>query len=255
MTSTIDCVILSLPSTGIVKDTATKIKNAAGGNEFSVIDLSTIDPQTAKDSYELLKTVGVSYIEAPVSGGPTGAESGTLSIIVGGAESDYLKVLPLLEQIGKNIFYLGEVGSAALAKICNNIVVAATASILSEAFILASAGGIEPQKLRKILENSVGGSRTLDVFGDHFVSGDFSNPTFALALMNKDVGLFMEAIKQYDVTSFIGSTTYQIYNGAMKKEDWKFGDHTVVLKYLEMLNSKEVNRSNEEVVNHDSRAI
>ena len=73
--------------------------------------------------------------------------------------------------------------------------------------------------------------------------------------MNKDVGLFMEAIKQYDVTSFIGSTTYQIYNGAMKKEDWKFGDHTVVLKYLEMLNSKEVNRSNEEVVNHDSRAI
>ena len=111
VTSTIDCVILSLPSPSIVKDTATKIKNAAGGNEFSVIDLSTIDPQTAKDSYELLKTVGVSYIEAPVSGGPTGAESGTLSIMVGGAEDDYLKVLPLLEQIGKNIFYLGEVGS------------------------------------------------------------------------------------------------------------------------------------------------
>jgi 3-hydroxyisobutyrate dehydrogenase len=251
----IEFVFLSLPTPKVVLGTVTNIKNSVHSNEFAVIDLSTIDPQTAIAAHDLLREVGVSYVEAPVSGGPKGAESGTLSIMVGCNNETYAIVSPILEQIGKNIFHLGEVGRAALAKICNNIIVAATATILSEAFILAAAGGIAPEKLRNILENSVGGSRTLDVFGDHLVSGDFSSPTFALALMHKDVGLFMDAIKQYNVTSFIGSTTYQIYNGAFSKEDWKFSDHTVVHKYLQMLNGKEIEGINEESVNDGVKVI
>jgi 3-hydroxyisobutyrate dehydrogenase-like beta-hydroxyacid dehydrogenase len=134
-----------------------------------------------------------------------------------------------------------------LAKICNNIVVAATAAVLSEAFLLASAGGIAPQKLKEILENSVGGSRTLDVFGHHIVSGDYSAPTFALGLMHKDVGLFIKAMQQYELTSFIGSLTNQIYNGALQ-QGWANQDHSVICKYFEFINNKSIQRAVKEEV-------
>lgn len=235
-------IIMSLPGPIQVKDMTEKMVPFNRSHQPLVIDLSTIDPQTAIDASKRCKGNGLRYIEAPVSGGPGGAEAGTLSIIVGGDENDYKEAEPILNDIGKNIYYLGEIGTASIAKICNNIVVATTASILSEAFILASAGGIKPAKLKEILENSVGGSKTLEVFGEHIVSGDYSTPTFALELMHKDVGLFQEASKQYGLTSLIGSMTCQIYNGA-RSHELGSEDHTAICKFLEELNNTKIERS------------
>ncbi|MFC0271769.1 NAD(P)-dependent oxidoreductase [Metabacillus herbersteinensis] len=234
-------IIFSLPGPNQVKEMTERMVQLNVIHQPLIIDLSTIDPQTAINAGEKCRLNGLRYIEAPVSGGPGGAESGTLSIMVGADESDYQQVKPILNDIGKNIYYLGAIGTASIAKICNNIVVASTASILSEAFILASAGGIEPVKLKEILENSVGGSKKLEVFGNHFVSGDYSNPTFALGLMHKDVGLFAEAIKQYGLTSLVGSLTCQIYNGA-HSHGLTNEDHTAICKFLEDVNNRKVER-------------
>lgn len=235
-------IIFSLPGPLQVKEMTERMADLNVTHQPIIIDLSTIDPQTAIDAGQTCKLNGLRYIEAPVSGGPGGAESGTLSIMVGADEGDYQQVKPVLNDIGKNIFYLGAIGTASIAKICNNIVVASTATILSEAFILASSGGIEPAKLKEILDNSVGGSKTLEVFGHHFVSGDFSKPTFALGLMHKDVGLFAEAIKQYGLTSLTGSLTCQIYNGA-RAQGLEQEDHTAICKYLEEMNNRKIDRS------------
>lgn len=235
-------IIFSLPGPNQIKEMTDRIANLNVTHRPLIIDLSTIDPQTAIDTGEKCRMNGLRYIEAPVSGGPRGAETGTLSIMVGADESDYQQVKPVLNDIGKNIYYLGAIGTASIAKICNNIVVATTASILSEAFILASAGGIEPAKLKEILENSVGGSKTLEVFGSHLVSGDYSNPTFSLGLMHKDVGLFAEAIKHYGLTSFIGSATCQIYNGA-RSHGLANEDHTAICKFLEEVNNLKIERN------------
>lgn len=234
-------IIFSLPGPNQVKEMTERMVHLNVTHQPLIIDLSTIDPQTAIDTGEKCRLHGLRYIEAPVSGGPGGAETGTLSIMVGADESDYQKVKPVLNDIGKNIYYLGATGTASIAKICNNIVVASTASILSEAFILASAGGIEPTKLKEILENSVGGSKTLEVFGNHFVSGNYSKPTFALGLMHKDVGLFAEAIKQYGLTSLVGSVTCQIYNGA-SSHGLANEDHTAICKFLEDINNRKIKR-------------
>lgn len=237
-----DIIIFSLPGPKQVREMVDHITSLGVKHSPSIIDISTIDPQTAMEMGEKCRMSEIEYIEAPVSGGPSGAENGKLSIIVGANESDYHKVKPVLNDLGENIYFLGEIGTASIGKICNNIVVATTASILSEAFILASAGGIEPSKLKEILQNSVGGSKTLEVFGNHMVSGDYSEPTFALGLMHKDVGLFAEAVKQYGLTSFVGSVTCQIYNGALSR-GLAHEDHTAILKYLEDINNKRLERS------------
>lgn len=236
-------IIFSLPGPIQVTEMIEKITGFSLTHQPLIIDLSTIDPKTAINASEICTLNGVHYIEAPVSGGPGGAETGTLSIMVGANEKVYHQVKPLLHDIGKNIFYLGEVGTASVAKICNNIVVATTTSILSEAFILSSAAGIDPEKLKEILVNSVGGSKTLEVFGKHFVSGDYSNPTFALGLMHKDVSLFTEAVKQYELTSLVGSLTSQIYNGA-RAQGLEQEDHTAICKFLEEINNKRIERNN-----------
>lgn len=236
-----DFIIFSLPGPVQVSEMVDNIVALKVSHQPIIIDLSTIDPQTAIKVGGKCQLNNVSYAEAPVSGGPGGAETGTLSIMVGANEDVYNRISPLLNSIGKKIFYLGEIGTASIGKICNNIIVATTAAILSEAFVLASAGGIEPSKLKEILENSVGGSKTLEIFGDHFVSGDYSNPTFALGLMHKDVGLFGEAIKQYGLTSFVGTAVTQVYNGA-RAHGFGNEDHTAICKFVEGVNNREIQR-------------
>lgn len=235
-------IIFSLPTAKLVEEIVETINSVPVSEERFMIDLSTIDPKTAKEAAKKSATNGSNYIEAPVSGGPGGAETGTLSIMVGAKESAFKSVEPVLNDIGKNIYYLGEVGTASVVKICNNIIVAATTTALSEAFILASAEGVSPSQLKDVLEHSVGGSNTLNVFGHHFVSGDYSEPTFALAHMHKDVGLFAEAAKHYGLTSFIGTLATQIYNGAYA-QGLKDEDHSAVCKFIEQMNNKQIQRN------------
>ncbi len=233
-------VLLSLPGPAQVRETIhsiIQVRDSAA--PLTIIDISTIDPATSIEMANTCDSVGAAYVEAPVSGGPRGAENGTLAIMVGCREETFADIKPLLEELGSNIYYLGSTGTASLVKLCNNAVVAATAAILGEAFLLASAGGISSDQLAAVLSKSVGASGTLDVFGKHIIEGDYSSPTFSLGLMHKDLDLFMQTARHYGITTLLGSLTFQLYDGA-HHQGWDKEDHTVVCRLLETLNQSKI---------------
>ncbi|MCL6597614.1 MAG: NAD(P)-dependent oxidoreductase [Alicyclobacillus macrosporangiidus] len=237
-----DYILLSLPAPQHVRETVGVIAETVRAERgVTLIDFSTIDPATAKDCAQICEEHGISHLEAPVSGGPQGANNGTLAIMVGGRKETFEQARPLLEDLGSNVYYLGETGTAALVKLCNNVVVGATAVALSEAFALASAGGVPPRQLAEVLSKSVGGSRTLEVFGRHLIEGDYSSPTFSLGLMHKDLGLFVDTARKHGITSLIGNLTYQLYTSA-QRHGWQREDHTVVCRVIEELSGRPIQR-------------
>lgn len=235
-------ILLSLPGPPQVRGVVQELLRAKDDTDIKdmvIIDFSTIDAGTAKDMVDLAAASGAQYLEAPVSGAPQGAHSGTLSIMVGGDQDTFLRVKLLLEDLGKNIFYLGDTGAASTVKLCNNAIVAATTAILGEAFALAAAEGhASPEQLASVLSTSVGGSKTLEVFSKHMVADDYSEPTFSLGHMHKDLGLFMETVGQNGVASLLGGLTHQLY-AAANNRGWSREDQSVVCRLLEGMNREQ----------------
>ncbi|NNF96522.1 MAG: NAD-binding protein, partial [Halobacteria archaeon] len=123
-----------------------------------VIDMSTISPSATRRIAETLSKQGIQMLDAPVSGGEQGAIDGTLSIMVGGKEDIFQRVLPIFEILGKNIVHIGEHGAGQVTKACNQIVIAQTLIAITEAFILARVSGVDPVKVRAALLGGFAGS-------------------------------------------------------------------------------------------------
>src|SRR5690606_4180799 len=119
-----------------------------------LIDCSTVSPETSKKLYNAASEAGLHFIDAPVSGGTTGAASGTLSIMVGGQESTFNEVLPVLEAMGKQVHYVGEAGSGSAVKLINQLMVGIHTQAVSEALALAEQFGIDLDLLFSILNHS-----------------------------------------------------------------------------------------------------
>lgn len=212
----VEFLLASLPTTQAVADAV----NAAlpGMKKGTVIcDMSTAAVSVEKNLYEAAKAQGVGYLDCPVSGGPTGAENATMSIMVGGDAEVFEKVKPVFEKIGGNIFYLGGIGSGQIVKMCNNIVLAMTTVALSEAFATAVKAGVSAQTVADIFKVSTAGSKTLDLFGPNLVNGTYEKVIFACSHMHKDVDLFMGLANELKIPALLSSTTLQLFNSAMKK--------------------------------------
>ena len=137
-------------------------------------------------------------LDAPVSGGEQGAIDGTLSIMVGGKEETFQKVLPLFEVLGKNIVHIGEHGTGQVTKACNQIVIAQTLVAVSEAFILARVSGADPAKVRAALLGGFAGSRVLETHGKRILEHNFK-PGFKARLHQKDLRICMEAAHELGI--------------------------------------------------------
>lgn len=206
-------VLMSLPGPAQVAEVMEQVIEIwhGIGRPGIVIDFSTIDPVSAIKMADKAKVAGGHYLEAPVSGGPGGAANGTLAIMVAGNEAVVQDMRPVLDVVGQNVYYLGSNGTAQLVKLCNNVVVATITAVMAEAYVLASKGGVSPGTLAEILAKSAGGSKALEIFSPHVISGEYSPPTFALGLMLKDLGLYVETCKAYDVPTVLGALTHQLY--------------------------------------------
>jgi 2-hydroxy-3-oxopropionate reductase len=163
-----------------------------------VIDMSTISPSATRHMAELLAKKGIQMLDAPVSGGEQGAIDGTLSIMVGGKEETFQKVLPLFEVLGKNIVHIGEHGTGQVTKACNQIVIAQTLVAVSEAFILARVSGADPAKVRAALLGGFAGSRVLETHGKRILEHNFK-PGFKARLHQKDLRICMEAAHELGI--------------------------------------------------------
>ena len=137
-----------------------------------VVDMSSIKPSEAQDHASRLGKRGVAYLDAPVSGGTTGAEAGTLAIMAGGETDDFVRVEPVLKAMGRPV-HVGPHGSGQLAKLANQIIVGVTIGAVAEALLLAKKGGADPAKVRQALRGGFAESRILELHGQRMVERDF----------------------------------------------------------------------------------
>src|SRR5690606_2089831 len=127
------------------------------------IDNSTIKPETARSLAAKLAEVGVQALDAPVSGGDVGARDGTLTIMVGGPEDAFRRAEPLFQAMGKAWVLVGDSGAGQIAKVCNQIIVAAQMASLAEALITAQKAGVDPRRVVEAIKGGAAQMWTLDV--------------------------------------------------------------------------------------------
>ncbi len=187
-------------------------KNARPGTV--IVDMSTISPTATKVFAERLAKHGVDMLDAPVSGGETGAINGTLSIMVGGKASVFERVKPLFECMGKNIVHIGDNGAGQVAKACNQIVVAVTIEAVAEALTFARRNGADPARVREALMGGFAGSKIMEVHGKRILDNDFK-PGFKVGLHQKDMRIVMETAHQLGVALPAAALVTQHLNALM----------------------------------------
>ncbi|MDD3221413.1 MAG: NAD(P)-dependent oxidoreductase [Clostridia bacterium] len=153
-----------------------------------VIDMTTSSPKLAKEIYEAAKKIGIHSLDAPVTGGDTGAKAGTLSILVGGDKVDYEACHEIFEAMGTNINYEGGPGCGQHTKMANQIMIAGTMSGICEAISYAKAQGLDIQTLLDSVASGAAGSKQLDAFGVKIMNEDYA-PGFFMKHFIKDMNL------------------------------------------------------------------
>jgi len=235
-----DTIITMLPDSPNVRDVVfgeDGLLNAmpAGG---LLIDMSTIAPATAIEVGAAIGGRGVGALDAPVSGGDKGAVAGTLSIMVGGAETDFARARPLFEAMGKTIVHVGESGAGQVVKACNQIVVAIAYAAVSEALVLGSKAGVHPEKIVQVLGGGLAASRVLELRGPTMLQRDFA-PGFRVDLHRKDLGIALATAREQGVPLPVTGVVNQLFEAlaAAGRGDL---DHSALLTVIEDLAHHEV---------------
>lgn len=185
------------------------IEGARAGQVF--VDTSTIYPMTSRKIGEALSAKGVSFIDAPVSGGPQGAENGTLSVMVGGDTAALEKVRPVLEVFGKNIFHMGPVGAGCSTKICNQILTGTAHVLVAEAMVLGTKLGLDPQTLFEVLHLSSGQCRALDRAVPEAILPRNFDAAYTVNGMIKDLECAIRTARENGVRVLLPALAQQIY--------------------------------------------
>lgn len=179
-----------------------------------VVDMSTISPSATRKLASQLSEHHVHMLDAPVSGGEQGAIDGALSIMVGGDKEIFKRVLPLFEVMGKNIVYIGDNGAGQVTKACNQVLIGQTIAAIGEAYILASASGVDPVKVRQALLGGFAGSRALESHGQRMLDRNFK-PGFKASLHHKDMRIVMEAAHELGIALPGASLVTQYLNAVV----------------------------------------
>jgi 3-hydroxyisobutyrate dehydrogenase-like beta-hydroxyacid dehydrogenase len=195
----------------------------------AIFDMSTIDMTISMDIGRRLEAQGIHFFDAPISGGPKGAQSAALSIMVGGDRTVFEDCRPVLEAIGKTIVYCGTNGLGLAAKMANNLIASSQMVAISEALTLAIKAGIDPEVLFDVLKGSTANSTILNMKFAAYLKDDY-NPGFKLELMCKDLGIITSVAKKLGTPTLVGSLVEQIY-GMCKKEHGDKDSGAVSLYY------------------------
>jgi 3-hydroxyisobutyrate dehydrogenase len=211
-----DVVITMLPNGDVVKRCyADVLPVARSGALF--IDSSTISVNDAREVHTLAESHGMAQLDAPVSGGVKGAVAGTLAFMVGGDEPALERARPVLEPMAGKIIHCGAAGAGQAAKVCNNMVLAVEQIAIGEAFVLAEKLGLSAQSLFDVITGATGNCWAVHTncpvpgpVPTSPANNDFQ-PGFATALMNKDLGLAMDAVASTGSAAPLGSHAAEIY--------------------------------------------
>ncbi len=174
--SRVAIVIASVPDAEAIREVALGDQGVvrAGRTDGLLVDTSTLLPSDARRIAADLAANRVGYLDAPVSGGVRGAESGQLSIMIGGSADDVDRALPVLSCLGSAVVHCGPVGAGQIAKSCNQVVVMATHASIAEALALAATAGLDPWRVREVLMAGYGASPILEIQGPRMLRRDFT---------------------------------------------------------------------------------
>lgn len=187
-----------------------------------VVDHSTISPFATREFAKQLATKGAKLLDAPISGGDTGAKNGTLSIMVGGEHAAFKKIEPLLRLMGTTITYCGESGAGQLTKLVNQILVSVTNMAVCEALVFAKRNGLDPELTISALAAGAAGSWQLANLGPRMVKHDMK-PGFTIDLMQKDLKLVLQAAEQSNASLPAASLVHQLFTAAQAAGHGKDG--------------------------------
>ena len=207
-----DTVITMLPDSPDVQQVVLGDQGLLGsmrdGSLF--IDMSTIAPSVSIELYAAFAQKGVAALDAPVSGGETGAINAALSIMVGGDEAAFHRAKPLFEVMGKTIVHVGAAGAGQTVKACNQIMVAVNYAAMSEALVLGAKAGVDPKKIVEVLAGGLAGSRVLELKGPAVVERKFA-PGFRVDLHRKDLNIALSAGKENGVPLLATALVDQLF--------------------------------------------
>jgi 2-hydroxy-3-oxopropionate reductase len=235
-----DVVITMVPDTPQVEEVLFGAMGVAAGlgDGKTVVDMSSISAIATKEFAMKINALGCDYLDAPVSGGEVGAKEATLTIMVGGTEAAFAKLIPIFELMGKNITFVGGNGDGQTAKIANQIIVALTIEAVGEALLFASKAGADPAKVRQALMGGLATSRILELHGERMIERTF-NPGFRIELHRKDLNLALQGAKSLGVSLPNTASTQELFNTCAA---YGFGglDHSGMVRALEITANHEI---------------
>lgn len=189
------------------------ILNGAHGGAY-IVDMTTSEPSLAQRIYLEAKKKNVSSLDAPVSGGDTGAREGTLAIMVGGDREAYNEILPFFEIMGKNIAYMGKAGFGQHTKMCNQTLCAATMIGVVESLLYAYKAGLDLDEVIDVIGKGAASCWSINNLGRRIVKGNF-DPGFFIKHFVKDMGIAIEEAKRMNLAMPGLAMAHQFYIAAM----------------------------------------
>ena len=228
--SAAETIFASLPTPDVVQAVAAAV--ATGNRVRTFIDLSTTGPRVAAEVGESLAASGITAIDCPVSGGVSGAEKGTLAVVVAGPRDVYDRLKPALDVIGKSFFVGERPGQAQVVKLVNNLLSVTALAITSEGMAMGVKAGIDARIMLDAINAGSGrNSATQDKFPRNVVTRTF-DMGFALARSYKDIRLCLEEAERLGVPTIVGNAVKQVL-GIAKATQGPDADLTTIVKAVE----------------------
>jgi len=240
MAGKVDAIICSLPNAKIVEGVMCGkggvFENCKEGTV--IIDMSSVAPNSTKAMAKKAAEKGSGYIDAPVSGGVSGAAAGTLTIMIGADDATFAKVKPVFDVLGKNIYHVGEVGGGDAIKMVNNLLLGCNMAALAEALTLGVKCVLSMETMKEVISVSSGRSYALDAKLEKYIMADQFTGGFAVDLQYKDLGLALEASRDEKVPLPMTAAAVQVYEAARAKGQGREDMSSIVKVWEDLTGAK-----------------
>lgn len=237
-----DVIITMLPNSPHVKEVVLGENGVIEGAKSGtvVIDMSSIAPLVSRELAQALAEKHIEMLDAPVSGGEPKAIDGTLSVMVGGKKEVFDKCYPVMKSMAGSVVLTGDVGAGNVTKLANQIIVALNIAAMSEALVLASKAGVEPELVYQAIRGGLAGSTVLDAKAPLVMDRKF-NPGFRINLHIKDLNNVLETSHEIGVPLPLTAAVMEMMQ-ALKVDGMGDNDHCSLARYYEKLANVEIKR-------------
>jgi 3-hydroxyisobutyrate dehydrogenase/2-hydroxy-3-oxopropionate reductase len=238
-----DCVFYCVGNSDMSREVALGPNGLIGGVRAGsiVADCSTISPAISQEIGEAFEARGAHFLDSPCTGSKPGAEKGTLTFMIGGDQAAFDRAKPYFECMGKLFFYCGGPGRGLQAKLTQNLVLGNLFLAFAEGMVLAVKGGVDPQLMLEILDNSAAKSGLISFKAPYVMARDFKTQ-FSTKWLHKDIGLALESAREMDIPMPLTGLTEQMLQATIAK-GWGEDDFCSAIRVLEEWAGVEVKKA------------